>query len=93
MHDSSSMFNVPVDVSVRAHGIASRDGRVAPRQRFVRIESGGLEPGDTVLNPGSMTVHRIVSVGDDSVMLTIRNGRHVVRWDDLIEACWKVVES
>jgi|GEM_PF-3706867 len=100
MHGGSSNINVPVDVTITGAGCATRDGRLAPTQSFVRITSGSLKPGDRLFNPGTHQLHRVVSVCPHGVTITVkpRGGTridHVVSaesWEDVIAALWLVVE-
>lgn len=91
MHGSDSTIKVPVDVKVEARGMATRDGEPAPRQSFAPVPRQ-LAVGDRLLNPGTLEVHRVTAVDDDGVTFTAGDGTATARWDDVVAACWLVVE-
>lgn len=97
MHTGSSNINVPVDVSVKAKGRALRDGKLAPNQRFERIERD-LKPGDLLMNPGTNSLHRVLDVrpgvsGVTGITISTKLGPIVLVWEELEDVLWKVVET
>lgn len=88
MHSGSSNIKVPVDCEVAARGLATIGDAPAPKQRFVRVNRN-LKPGDTLLNPGTNSLHRVLKV-HKGVDITSKLGPLTVTWDELEAAVWKV---
>ena len=61
------------------------------RQSFAPVPRQ-LAVGDRLLNPGTLEVHRVTAVDDDGVTFTAGDGTATARWDDVVAACWLVVE-
>lgn len=91
MHGSDSTIKVPVDVKVEARGMATRDGEPAPRQSFAPVPRQ-LAVGDRLLNPGTLEVHCVTAVDDETVTFRVAGGTTTATWEDVTAACWLVVE-
>lgn len=92
MHSGSSNINVPVDCEVAASGYARRGDTPSPRQRFVRVQRN-LKPGDTLLNPGTNSLHGVLDAQPEYVTITSGLGPMTVLWSELQDVVWKVEDE
>jgi hypothetical protein len=92
MHESDSTIRVPVDVGIEAAGQATREGKLAPHQRFLPVDRS-LKPGDVLLNAGTLKLYTVLAVTDAGVWLQTDAGPATFSWEDVQAAAWQVRES
>jgi hypothetical protein len=84
---------VPVDIGIEAAGRATRGGKTAPQQKLVPVDRRTARPGTMLMNAGTLELHIVLHVTDESVTLRTRDGRATFTWEDVEATAWQVVET